>query len=105
MIVAFDTIGVPMIVTAPILILMIALPTLCTPVNDSRITLGTSVPPRIFLVDTVNGSVVWTVFVTLNVSARPPGLGTGFLLKISGLVGTKTVVPLNTTPLLLITTG
>src|SRR5215212_3626984 len=91
--------------TPSILIEKTVLDVFAIPVTYRRRTVGTRRPPRIWIVVTVNGSVVWTRFVTLNARARPNGPGTGKSVKMSGRAGTIVTLPLNTVPLLLITTG
>src|SRR5690606_7687937 len=64
-----------------------------------RSLVGTRPNGRMLLVLTVNGSVVWTRFVTLYTFALPPGPSIPSKLYTSGLAGTSTtwvriIVPL-----------
>src|SRR5687768_14474953 len=95
----------PAISTDPIRIVISAGLTFTIPVTRSRSRVGTRLPPRIMIVVTVKGSVVWTRFVTLDTSARPNGPGVGRVVKMSGLAGTNFKLPLYSTPLLLSTNG
>jgi hypothetical protein len=61
--------------------------------------------PFLSIVRTVKGSVLHTVFVTLNNFARPPGPRIIAILKMSGWLGTTEKKNFITTPLLFITAG
>ena len=76
-----------MVVSCILTVIDVIVAIFAIPVMYIRKTVGTNIPPFIFIVLTAKGSEVWTIFVTLNSFARPPGAAILSSLKISGRRG------------------